>query len=629
MQKFNSNKFLPKNKMLRIFLVSILIVIVIGCNILPNRQEADALTATPETTQPTLPYIQFTPDPSTMTKFSNETDGYSLSYPMNWQANKTGTNLDFKTPEDKIHGEVVVRSIDSVDASNLPIANSSSIKTVPFTNGAALKEDTLNSSGQTTGRSYHVLTNGRWYRISIYAVSQYAVPDTMPLYLQELDTIYQTLQIFPVAAPPKPASTTNLNAENTIDAFLEGTPMTGLAPFFVQKGEEHNVDPRLIVGLAYAETTLGVGTDSGAQRYPNPSLAGLSKLASQMGVGALLSPISPVEDGLCGNYNAWGKMGGESCINFSSWDEAIDYVTQVVYHYYISKGETSLDTFTDDHTGSWCDANCEEWLTKLKTAYKTMHGDTNTKDLSWNQVLKDAGTTSNDTGTDGGEDLEHPVDEPVALTLSKPKIGDSLDSAENIILHWNKAEAAAEYSVEVWGGQYDDTPTTKCNWQSGISCSLGQLQPGTISWHVKARSASGVETDWSATWTFTVVQSNIASPTPTISSSTSSTTIGTPQLASPVNGAVYSSSTSGNLYLNWYALNNADKYLVEVWGGPHSSPTTLCGWDVQNNLSCNFGSNKYPDQKIYWHVKAKSASGTLSSWSPTWWFTWNQPAPSQ
>jgi hypothetical protein len=45
---------------------------------------------------------------------------------------------------------------------------------------------------------------------------------------------------------------------------------------------------------------------------------------------------------------------------------------------------------------------------------------------------------------------------------------------------------------------------TSCDWQSGTKCHIGQMWPGTMSWHVKARDNNGRESDWSDTWTFTI-----------------------------------------------------------------------------------------------------------------------------
>ncbi len=89
------------------------------------------------------------------------------------------------------------------------------------------------------------------------------------------------------------------------------------------------------------------------------------------------------------------------------------------------------------------------------------------------------------------------------------------------------ASGASGYLMEYWGGPYT-TPQT-CGWSSTSSCHVGILPPGsTYSWHVKARSSAG-ETNWSPTWTFTIL------PLPCYTLTVSHTGSGDDPLASPLN----------------------------------------------------------------------------------------------
>ncbi len=188
-------------------------------------------------------------------------------------------------------------------------------------------------------------------------------------------------------------------------------------------------------------------------------------------------------------------------------------------------------------------------------------------------------------------------------TLSNPGSGASLASNTDVTLSWNTSSNATQYKVEVWGGPY--SLMTSCNWQSGTSCHIGTMWPGTMSWHVKARNASGQETDWSDTWTFTI--QNAPAPTATAVS-------WKPSLSSPTNGALLPKST--DVTLRWNGLSGATQYRVELWGGVYSRMTP-CNW--QSGTSCHIGT-MWPGN-VLWRVQARDGSGHESAWSDEWNFT--------
>lgn len=91
---------------------------------------------------------------------------------------------------------------------------------------------------------------------------------------------------------------------------------------------------------------------------------------------------------------------------------------------------------------------------------------------------------------------------PAAPTLSSPPNGASLPQSTSVLLAWNTAANADQYEVELWGGPY--SLMTPCNWQVSVGCFIGQMWPGVMYWHVKARNATSDESNWSATQTFTI-----------------------------------------------------------------------------------------------------------------------------
>ncbi|MHC1740535.1 MAG: glucosaminidase domain-containing protein [Anaerolineaceae bacterium] len=230
-----------------------------------------------------------------------------------------------------------------------------------------------------------------------------------------------------------------------------------------------------------------------------------------------------------------------------------------------------------------------------------------------------------------------PTNTPITPTVlpnsSRPSLaypGNGSEMAQNtdVTLNWNSATNASQYKVELWGGQY--STITPCDWQGNISCHIGTMWPGTMYWHVKARSSTGKESEWSDTWSFTIRSLQLPTSTlvpPTSVPATSVPVLNRPSLSSPGNGS--SSAKTTDVSLNWNNATNANQYKVELWGGPYSTMTP-CDW--QNGTSCHIG--QMWAGTMYWHVKARSSSGQESDWSDTWSFTiqdapqpTNVPAP--
>ena len=213
-----------------------------------------------------------------------------------------------------------------------------------------------------------------------------------------------------------------------------------------------------------------------------------------------------------------------------------------------------------------------------------------------------------------------PPSSPARPSLSNPINSASMAQSTNVTLSWNTSANATLYKVELWGGQYSGT-MVPCDWQSGTSCHIGTMWAGTMSWHVKARNGSGQESDWSDTWTFTILgPTDTPTPTLTITPTLSVTPTpppsapAAPSLNNPPNGASLPRST--DVTLSWNAASNATQYKVELWGGPYSLMTP-CDW--QSGTSCHIGTMWAGTMS--WHVKARNSSGQESNWSDTWSFT--------
>jgi hypothetical protein len=92
----------------------------------------------------------------------------------------------------------------------------------------------------------------------------------------------------------------------TIDRYLQskGSPLAGQGAAFLEAGVEHELDPRLVVAIAGAESYFGIQT--------------------------------------CAPHNAWGWGCPSSPFEFKDWAHAIDTVTLGLRENYVDDGLTSV-----------------------------------------------------------------------------------------------------------------------------------------------------------------------------------------------------------------------------------------------------------------------------------------------
>ena len=92
----------------------------------------------------------------------------------------------------------------------------------------------------------------------------------------------------------------------TLDRYLQskGSPLAGEGAAFLESGVEHEVDPRLVVAIAGAESYFGIQT--------------------------------------CAPFNAWGWGCPTSPFSFRDWAHAIDTVTLGLREGYLDDGLTSV-----------------------------------------------------------------------------------------------------------------------------------------------------------------------------------------------------------------------------------------------------------------------------------------------
>ena len=293
--------------------------------------------------------------------------------------------------------------------------------------------------------------------------------------------------------------------------------------------------------------------------------------------------------------------------NGSSWPQSTDITlvwnaasNATQYKVELWGGPYSTMTPCDWQSGTSCHIG-QMWPGTMSWHVKARNGSQESGwSNTWSFTIQETGPT------------DTPVPPPPSLnapSLSSPGNGSSHPQSTDITLQWNGVSGATQYKVELWGGPY--STMTPCDWQSGTSCHIGQMWPGTMSWHVKARNGSQ-ESGWSDTWSFTIQEIPQSTNTPAPPPSNR------PSLSSPGNGSSWPQST--DITLSWNYLSGATQYKVELWGGPYSTMTP-CDW--QGGTSCHIGQ-MWPGT-MSWHVKARNSSGQETDWSDTWSFVIQNP----
>jgi hypothetical protein len=486
----------PQLSMIRILCYLFLVVLGgFGCRIssesfLPQiatqTQENEATPLSGTQTKPNLVIIEYTSDEG----------GYGYYYPADWQIEETGINARFVTATSGIEGESVARLLTAVGAGEIPNEYSPNFERIERGDTVILREDILGSDNQIIGRNLHVIKNERWYRVSLTADPTYAGSSTMTNYLAQMEIIFESLYFLPETLTQSIVGSTGLRLESSIERYIYDTRMAGLAPTFVLAGYKHSIDPRVMVALA----------STGSKILENS------------------------QEEWCGSFNPWGEMGTGTCMDFSSWEEAIDYVAARLAEEAVQHGHTSLADFADGSETAWCTVNCDRWLKDAHTALGAMGEQQNGQDLSFSAALQDFGGAPVNPPSASGDDAQiKPTSTPIPTATptvtptptqtftpvpetsipgqpvaNYPRLGQVLPYNEYVLMRWLPADHATEYKVELWGGPFA-SPIVYCDWNAATTCSFGSHKyPGTkIYWRVMARNEIGQESAWSDQWWFT------------------------------------------------------------------------------------------------------------------------------
>ena len=167
----------------------------------------------------------------------------------------------------------------------------------------------------------------------------------------------------PPPPPPLPPGTDPCSEAALRDYLTRrGSPLAGSAAAFVSAGQRYDVDPRFVVAIANAESSLGTNGRCATERH-----------------------------------NAWGYGGGwPHCWLFSSWEEGIWQVTMDIGEYYFRRyNQRTIPSFVVRPHGTctshcWCVGGCEHWVAHVSDAYREMGGDPNAPDLSFTAACRRA-----------------------------------------------------------------------------------------------------------------------------------------------------------------------------------------------------------------------------------------------
>lgn len=119
-----------------------------------------------------------------------------------------------------------------------------------------------------------------------------------------------------------------------IDTYLarKRSPMAGLGESFSNYGRTYNVDPRLVVSIAGAETTFG--------------------------------------EHVCADNNAWNWFYRRNCPQspFATYEAGMERVAKFMRLSYINRGYDSIELIRH----KYCAAGCQNWIPLVTTFYSEM-----------------------------------------------------------------------------------------------------------------------------------------------------------------------------------------------------------------------------------------------------------------
>jgi len=208
-------------------------------------------------------------------------------------------------------------------------------------------------------------------------------------------------------------------------------------------------------------------------------------------------------------------------------------------------------------------------------------------------------------------------------SLDTPGSGSAFASTQDVSLTWSSN--CAQTYAELSGAPYGTLGFG--GWQSAGGVHIGQMWPGTYTWHVKGRSSSGLETNWSASWTFTIGSADgpvtTVTPAPKITDPPASTVTNPPApvITNPPAPIVTASPTpcpfkDGGNGVTFYSGPN---FTGQSWTWYVPAGNGDAYADLPSGLFGNLGS--FYDSNNAWHVvlyQSENGTGNLGHYDGSW-----------
>jgi Beta-propeller repeat len=197
---------------------------------------------------------------------------------------------------------------------------------------------------------------------------------------------------------------------------------------------------------------------------------------------------------------------------------------------------------------------------------------------------------------------------PGAPVLASP--ADAATVTQPVTFDWNDVEHAVSYTIQVDEISAFGAPLILTANVGTSGFTTGSLPQGNWFWRVRAVNPAGTPGPWSATRAITVQGTPIPpspSPSPT---GAPGQPLPAPSLQSPGNDARFSPGTT--VTFNWGDVAGAASYTIQVdtsesFSAPFTVEVTVT--DSQHTAA------GLPTQRMWWRVRANSATGQPGNWS--------------
>jgi hypothetical protein len=204
----------------------------------------------------------------------------------------------------------------------------------------------------------------------------------------------------------------------------------------------------------------------------------------------------------------------------------------------------------------------------------------------------------------------YPTPPPVP-TLISPTNG-TTTSDTTPYFSWGTSTGATLYQIQVDDSSSFTSPVIDYTTGNTNYTPTSGLANSTYYWHVRAHSDSGMWSDWTSTWSFTVSTGPVCY------------TPGTPLLYSPGNG---STTTDNTPFFDWSGTSYSSRYQIMADNNSNFSSPEINIFTTNSDYTPSSGMSDYP---YYWAVRGHNNSGgcdVYGAWSSVWLVTIDTSPP--